>query len=54
MAIVSMRCRGERVFNSIAFSGTSSGSPEHYRVSWTGAGFHSPEIVLRILPEEAR
>lgn len=25
-----------------------------YRVSWKGAGFHSPEIVLRILPEEAR
>jgi hypothetical protein len=28
--------------------------PGTYRVSWKGAGFHSPEIVLRILPEEAR
>ena len=28
--------------------------PGTYRISWKGAGFHSPEIVLRILPEEAR
>jgi hypothetical protein len=28
--------------------------PGIYRVSWKGAGFHSPEIVLRILPDEAR
>ena len=28
--------------------------PGIYRVSWKGAGFHSPEIVLRILPEGAR
>ena len=28
--------------------------PGIYRISWKGAGFHSPEIVLRILPEEAR
>lgn len=28
--------------------------PAIYRVSWKGAGFHSPEVVLRILPEEAR
>jgi hypothetical protein len=25
-----------------------------YRISWKGAGFQSPEIVLRILPEGAR
>jgi hypothetical protein len=28
--------------------------PGVYRVSWKGAGFQSSEIVLRILPEEAR
>jgi hypothetical protein len=28
--------------------------PGIYRVSWKGADFHSPEIVLRILPDEAR
>lgn len=28
--------------------------PGTYRVVWKGAGFRSPEIVLRILPEEAR
>jgi hypothetical protein len=28
--------------------------PGTYRISWNGAGFHSPEIVLRILPEGAR
>jgi hypothetical protein len=28
--------------------------PGTYRISWKGAGFHSPEIVLRILPEGAR
>jgi hypothetical protein len=28
--------------------------PSIYRVSWKGAGFQSPEIVFRILPEEAR
>jgi hypothetical protein len=28
--------------------------PGIYRVSWKGAGFHSPEIVLRILPEGTR
>jgi hypothetical protein len=28
--------------------------PGIYRVSWKGAGFHSPDIVLRILPVEAR
>jgi hypothetical protein len=28
--------------------------PGIYRVSWKGAGFQSSEIVLRILPEEAR
>ena len=28
--------------------------PGIYRVSWKGAGFRSPEIVLRILPEGAR
>ena len=28
--------------------------PAIYRVSWTGAGFQSSEIVLRILPEGAR
>ena len=28
--------------------------PGTYRISWKGAGFHSPEIVLRVLPEEAR
>ena len=28
--------------------------PGTYRVFWKGAGFRSPEIVLRILPEEAR
>jgi type II secretory pathway pseudopilin PulG len=27
--------------------------PAIYRVSWKGAGFRSPEIVLRILPKEA-
>jgi hypothetical protein len=27
--------------------------PGTYRVSWKGSGFHSSEIVLRILPEEA-
>jgi hypothetical protein len=27
--------------------------PGTYRVSWKGAGFASPEIVLRILPEDA-
>ena len=25
--------------------------PGTYRISWKGAGFHSPEIVLRVLPE---
>jgi hypothetical protein len=25
--------------------------PGVYRISWKGAGFHSPEIVLRILPD---
>jgi hypothetical protein len=28
--------------------------PGTYRISWKGAGFHSPEIVLRILPEGTR
>jgi hypothetical protein len=28
--------------------------PGIYRVSWKGAGFQSSEIVLRILPDEAR
>jgi hypothetical protein len=28
--------------------------PAIYRVSWKGTGFQSSEIVLRILPEEAR
>jgi len=28
--------------------------PGTYRISWKGAGFASPEIVLRILPEGAR
>jgi type II secretory pathway pseudopilin PulG len=28
--------------------------PGIYRVSWRGAGFQSPEIVIRILPEETR
>ena len=28
--------------------------PGIYRVSWKGAGFQSSDIVLRILPEEAR
>ncbi len=28
--------------------------PGIYRASWKGTGFHSPEIVLRILPIEAR
>ncbi len=28
--------------------------PGTYRISWKGADFHSPEIVLRILPEGAR
>lgn len=28
--------------------------PGIYRVSWQSAGFQSPEIVFRILPEEAR
>jgi hypothetical protein len=28
--------------------------PGTYRVSWKGASFQSPEIVLRILPENAR
>jgi hypothetical protein len=28
--------------------------PGTYRISWNGAGFQSPEIVFRILPEEAR
>jgi hypothetical protein len=28
--------------------------PAIYRVSWKGAGFQSSEILLRILPEEAR
>ena len=28
--------------------------PGTYRISWKGAGFHSPEIVLRILPEGSR
>jgi hypothetical protein len=28
--------------------------PAIYRVSWKGVGFQSSEIVLRILPEEAR
>jgi hypothetical protein len=27
--------------------------PGVYRVSWKGSGFHSPDIVLRILPKEA-
>jgi hypothetical protein len=27
--------------------------PGVYRISWKGAGFHSPEIVLRILPDRA-
>ena len=28
--------------------------PAIYRVSWKGADFHSPEVVLRILPDRAR
>jgi hypothetical protein len=28
--------------------------PGTYRTSWKGADFRSPEIVLRVLPEEAR
>ena len=28
--------------------------PGTYRISWKGAGFESPEIMLRVLPEEAR
>jgi hypothetical protein len=28
--------------------------PGTYRVSWKGSDFHSPEIVLRILPEATR
>jgi hypothetical protein len=28
--------------------------PGVYRVSWKGAEFHSPEVVLRILPDRAR
>jgi len=28
--------------------------PGDYRVSWKGTGFHSPEIVFRIVPEKAR
>jgi hypothetical protein len=28
--------------------------PGTYRVSWKGAGFRSSEIVLRVLPKEAR
>ncbi len=28
--------------------------PGTYRISWKGADFRSPEIVLRILPEGAR
>ena len=28
--------------------------PGTYRISWKGDGFHSPEIVLRVLPEGAR
>jgi hypothetical protein len=43
--------------DSLQFSlplGDQFKEPGTYRVSWRGAGFHSPEIVFRILPEEAR
>jgi hypothetical protein len=43
--------------DSIQFSfplGDEFKEPGIYRISWKGAGFHSPEIVLRILAEGAR
>jgi hypothetical protein len=43
--------------DSLQFSlplGDQFKKPGTYRISWKGAGFHSPEIVLRILPEGAR
>jgi len=43
--------------DSLQFSlllGDEFKEPGTYRVSWKGRGFQSPEIVLRILPEEAR
>jgi hypothetical protein len=43
--------------DSLQFSfplGDQFKEPGTYRIYWKGAGFHSPEIVLRILPEEAR
>ena len=45
--------RGVRLFNSASLSGTSSGNPEPIAFLG-GAGFHSSEIVLRVLPGEAR
>ena len=43
--------------DSLQFSlplGDQFKEPGTYRISWKGAGFHSPEIVLRVLPEAAR
>jgi hypothetical protein len=43
--------------DSLQFSlplGDQFSEPGTYRISWKGAGFHSPEIVLRVLLEEAR
>jgi hypothetical protein len=43
--------------DSLQFSlplGDQFKGPGTYRISWKGSGFHSPEIVLRILPEGAR
>jgi hypothetical protein len=43
--------------DSLQFSfplGDQFKEPGTFRISWKGAGFHSPEIVLRILPEGAR
>jgi len=43
--------------DSLQFSlplGDQFKEPGTYRISWKGDGFHSPEIVLRIMPEGAR
>ena len=45
--------RGVRLSNSVCRSETSSRRPEPIEFPGRADGFHSPEIVLRILPEKA-